>query len=119
MRLNAFSEHQRELEQQLGVTPAQHVRIQAILELQAKGAAVQRGTLEKTARELQAMLRSARVTRAAIELKIDAAARQRAALTKSRLRALLDTRSVLTATQRAKLEVLGDERPPRRDPPRP
>ena len=119
MRLNAFSEHQRDLEQQWGVTPAQHARIEAIIERQAKAAAVQRRSLEGMVRELQSMLRSATATRAAIELKIDAVARLRAELTKSRLRALLDTRGVLTAGQRAKLGAFGDERPPRREQPRP
>lgn len=118
MRFNAFSEHQRDLEQRLGVTPAQHAHIEAILDAQECATAVQRRSLEALMRQMQDLLRSAGATRAAIELKIDAVARARAELTKSRLRALLDTRSVLTAAQRAKLAELGDELRPRGGPPR-
>lgn len=118
MRLNAFEQHQRELEQRLGVTAAQHARIEAILNREEQAGALQRRKLEGAVRELQGMLRSATATRAAIELKIDAVARLRTALTKSRLHALLDTRGVLTAAQRAKLQTLADDFVPRAGPPR-
>ena len=118
MRLNAFEQHQRELEQRLGVTAAQHARIEAILNREEQADALQRRKLEGAVRELQGMLRSAGATRAAIELKIDAVARLRSALTKSRLYALLDTRGVLTAAQRAKLQMLDDDLGHRGGPPR-
>lgn len=119
MRFNAFEQHQRELEQRLGVTAAQHARIEAILNREEQAGALQRQNLEGAVRELQGMLRSAGATRAAIELKIDAVARLRTALTKSRLHALLDTRGVLTAAQRAKLSSLENDLGPRGGPPPP
>lgn len=117
MQLNAFDQHQRDLEERLGVTAAQHARIQAILNREEQSDALQRRTLERTGQELQGLLRSASATRAAIELKIDTVARLRAALTKSRLRALFDTRGVLTPAQRSRLQALDEERRGREVPP--